>query len=100
MSTSATGPLSSHSAAPSGKSFGRVPSHPIRRSGRQQRPDHLFGFGLKWQRFPAVRLAGLDNACMLSLDNLPPRMVIPRCEREIGSFDFQPWTEVTGAIPR
>jgi hypothetical protein len=27
-------------------------------------------------------------------------MVIPRCEREIGGFDFQPWAEVSGAIPR
>jgi hypothetical protein len=62
--------------------------------------DRLFGFELKWRRFLAVRLAGLDNACMLALDNLPPTMVIPRCKSEIGGFDFQPWAEVSGAIPR
>jgi hypothetical protein len=61
---------------------------------------HLFAFELKWQRFLAIRLADLDDACMLRLENLPPTMVIPRCQREIGSFDFQPWAEVSGAIPR
>jgi hypothetical protein len=66
----------------------------------RRRDAHLFAFELKWQRFLAVRLADLDDACMLPLENLPPTMVIPRCQREIGSVDFQPWAEVSGAIPR
>jgi hypothetical protein len=75
-------------------------SPPIRYFRRRGHPDHRFAFELKWQRFLAVRLADLDNACILASDNLLPTMVIPRCEREIGSFDFQPWAEVSGAIPR
>jgi len=61
---------------------------------------HPVAFDLKWQRFLAARLADLDNACIFSSGNLPPTMVIPRREREIGSFDFRPWAEVSGAIPR